>query len=75
VRGEAYPAAHLGAEAAIEFQKILDNRGIVFGDPVAALARLQLGRAYAMAGDPAKAKSAYQDSLRCGKTPTPTSPF
>jgi hypothetical protein len=29
VRGEAYPAAYLGAEAAIEFQKILDNRGIV----------------------------------------------
>jgi hypothetical protein len=33
VRGEAYPAAHLGAEAAIEFQKILDNRGIVFVIP------------------------------------------
>jgi hypothetical protein len=75
VRGEAYPAAHLGAEAAIEFQKILDNRGIVFGDPVAALARLQLRRAYATAGGTAKAKSAYQDFLTLSKTPTPTSPF
>jgi len=29
--------------------------------PIAALAHLQLGRAYAMQGDAAKAKAAYQD--------------
>jgi hypothetical protein len=29
VRGEAYPAARRGAEAAAEFQKILDHPGIV----------------------------------------------
>jgi hypothetical protein len=63
VRGEAYLAAHHGAEAAAEFQKILDHRGIVFSDPVGALAHLQSGRAFALSGDKAKAKTAYQDFL------------
>jgi hypothetical protein len=48
MHGEAYPAAHQGAEAAVEFQKILDHRGIVVSDPIGALARLQLGRAFAV---------------------------
>jgi tetratricopeptide (TPR) repeat protein len=42
VRGEAYLALHQGAQAAVEFQKIVDHRGIVISDPVGALARLQL---------------------------------
>ena len=61
VRGEAHLAAHQGAAAAIEFQKILDYRGIVVSDPIGALAHLQLGRAYALSGDKTKAKNAYQD--------------
>jgi eukaryotic-like serine/threonine-protein kinase len=60
VRGEAFLAAHQGSKAAAEFQKILDHRGIVLNAPIGALAHLQLGRAYAMQGDTAKAKSAYQ---------------
>jgi tetratricopeptide (TPR) repeat protein len=67
VRGEAYAAAHQGREAAVEFQKILDYRGIVVNDPVAALAHLQLGRACALAGDKTKAKSAYEDLLALWK--------
>jgi eukaryotic-like serine/threonine-protein kinase len=67
VRGEAYLALHQGAEAATEFQKILDHRGIVASDPIGALAHLQLGRAYAMQGDTAKAKAAYQDFLTLWK--------
>jgi tetratricopeptide (TPR) repeat protein len=63
VRGEAWLAAHRGAEAATEFQKILDHRGLVFSDPVGAMARLQLGRALDMSGDRTKAKAAYQDFL------------
>jgi tetratricopeptide (TPR) repeat protein len=63
VRGEAYLAAHRSAEAAAEFQKILDHRGIVVSDPIGALAHLQLGRALAMSGDKAKAKTAYKDFL------------
>ena len=61
VCGEAYLAARQGAEAAAEFQKILDHRGIVGSDPIGALAHLQIGRAFSMAGDKAKAKTAYQD--------------
>jgi eukaryotic-like serine/threonine-protein kinase len=61
VRGEAYLAAHQGTEAATEFQKLLDHHGILFADPVVAMARLQLGRAFVLAGDKTKAKSAYQN--------------
>jgi tetratricopeptide (TPR) repeat protein len=67
VRGEAYLAAHQGVPAAAEFQKILDHRGIVVSDPIGALARLQLGRAYALSGDKTKAKTAYQDFLTLWK--------
>jgi DNA-binding winged helix-turn-helix (wHTH) protein len=63
LRGQAHLAQRQGAEAAIEFQKILDHRGVVGSDPIGALARLQLGRAYALTGDKIKAKAAYQDFL------------
>lgn len=61
VRGEAYLALHRGAEAAAEFRRILANPGVVESDPIAALARLQLARAYAMHGDTVRAKDAYRD--------------
>jgi serine/threonine protein kinase/Tfp pilus assembly protein PilF len=61
VRGEALVAAHRYKEAAAEFQKLLDHRGLVGMDPLGALARLQLGRALVLAGDTVKAKAAYQD--------------
>jgi serine/threonine protein kinase len=67
VRGEALIAAHRYAEAAAEFQKILDHRGIVGADPIGPLAHLQLGRAFAFSGDRAKAKAAYQDFLALWK--------
>jgi hypothetical protein len=67
VRGEAYLALHQGTQAATEFQKIVDHRGIVLSDPIGALARLQVGRAYAMAGDQAKARAAYDDFLNLWK--------
>jgi len=71
VRGEAYLAARQGREAAAEFQKILDHRGVVLNEPIGALAHLQLGRAYAMAGDSAKARAAYQDFLTLWKDADP----
>ena len=74
VRGLAYLAAHRGAEAASEFQKILAHRGIVVSDPISALARLQLGRAFASAGDAVKAKTAYQDFLTLWKDADPGIP-
>jgi DNA-binding winged helix-turn-helix (wHTH) protein/Tfp pilus assembly protein PilF len=75
VRGEAYLAAHQGAEAAAEFQKILDHRGIVASDPIGALAHWRLGRAYAIQGDTAKARAAYQDFLTLWKDADPDIPI
>ncbi|MGB0036792.1 MAG: protein kinase [Candidatus Acidiferrales bacterium] len=75
VRGEAYLAAHQGREAAAEFQKILDHRGIVTNEPIGALAHLQIGRAYAMQGDTAKARAAYQDFLTLWKDADPDIPI
>ena len=63
VRGEAYLAAHQGKEAAAEFQNILDHPGVVTNEPIGAPTHLQIGRAYTMQGDTAKAKAAYQDFL------------
>jgi tetratricopeptide (TPR) repeat protein len=74
-RGQAYLAAGQGAEAAREFQKILDHPGIMVGDPIGVLAHLQLGRAYAMSGDTAKAKDAYQDFLTLWKDADPDIPI
>ena len=75
VRGEAYLAAHRGSEAAAEFQKILDHPGIVVNEPIGTLAHLQIGRAYAMQGDTAKAKAAYQDFLTLWKDADPDIPI
>jgi tetratricopeptide (TPR) repeat protein len=61
VRGLAYLAARQPAEAAAEFQRILDHRSIVLVDPMDAMARLQLARALALSGDTVKAKSVYDD--------------
>jgi serine/threonine protein kinase len=73
-RGQAYVAARQGAEAAREFQKILDHPGIMVGDPIAVLAHLQLGRAYALQGDTTRAKVAYQDFLTLWKDADPDIP-
>ncbi|MFZ3330996.1 MAG: serine/threonine-protein kinase [Candidatus Acidiferrales bacterium] len=75
VRGEAYLAARQGSEAAAEFQKIVDHRGIVVSEPIGALAHLQIGRAYVMQGDTAKAKPAYQDFLTLWKDADPDIPI
>jgi hypothetical protein len=75
VRGQAFLAAHQGAEAAAEFQKILDHRGMVVSDPIGALARVQLGRAFALSGDKTKAKTAYQDFLTLWKDADPDIPI
>ena len=75
VRGQAYLLAHNGTAAAAEFQKLLDHRGIAQNFVTGALAHLQLGRAYAMAGDAAKAHTAYRDFLTLWKDADPDIPI
>jgi DNA-binding winged helix-turn-helix (wHTH) protein/tetratricopeptide (TPR) repeat protein len=67
LRGEAYLATKQGAAAATEFQKILDHSGVVRSEPLGALARLELGRAFVLTGDTVKAKTAYQEFLTLWK--------
>jgi eukaryotic-like serine/threonine-protein kinase len=67
VHGEAYLAAHQPSEAAAEFQKIIDHRGLVVNEPIGALAHLEIGRAYAMSGDSTRAKAPYKDFLTLWK--------
>ncbi len=63
VRGEALLALGKPTDAAAEFQKILARPGLVWSDPVAALAKLQLARALRDGKENAKAKAAYQEVL------------
>jgi len=67
IRGQAYLASKQGTEAAAEFQKILDHRGVVLNGLIGSLAHLGLARSYALAGDQAKAQSAYHDFLTLWK--------
>jgi eukaryotic-like serine/threonine-protein kinase len=75
IRGMAYLAAHNGPGAVAEFQKILDHRTIVAAEPIAVLARLQIARAYTLAGDSLKAKTAYHDFLTLWNNADPDLPL
>ena len=75
VRGQAYLLAHNGNDATTEFQKVLDHRGIVVNFVTGSLAHLQIGRAYALGGDTAKAEAAYQDFLTLWKDADPDIPI
>jgi cytochrome c-type biogenesis protein CcmH/NrfG len=75
MHGLACLMARDGTQAAVEFQKIIDLRGVVLNEPIGALAHLGLGRAYAMTGDSAKAKAAYQDFFALWKDADPDVPI
>jgi tetratricopeptide (TPR) repeat protein len=75
IRGQTYLAAHNGTAAAAEFQKFLDHRGDVINFPLGALAHLGLARSYALSGDTAKAKTAYNDFLTLWKDADPDVPI
>jgi eukaryotic-like serine/threonine-protein kinase len=61
LRGAAYILLRRGPEAAAEYQKMVDHAGFMLACPLGALARLGLARSYAVAGDSAKARIAYQN--------------
>jgi serine/threonine protein kinase/tetratricopeptide (TPR) repeat protein len=75
VRGQAYLKLRQGKEAAAEFQKILDHRTIVQNFITGALAHLGLARAYALQGDTAKARAAYNDFFALWKDADPDIPI
>lgn len=63
IRGQIYLRGKSGKEAAVEFQKIIDHRGVEPLSPLNPLAHLGLARASVMTGDTAKARKEYQDFL------------
>jgi serine/threonine protein kinase/tetratricopeptide (TPR) repeat protein len=75
VRAQAFLQARQGAQAAAEFQKVIDHRGIVQNLPLGALAHLGLGRAYVLEGDTARARAAYQDFFALWKDADPDIPI
>jgi tetratricopeptide (TPR) repeat protein len=75
LRGEAYLAQHQGSAAAAEFQKLIDHPGVVQNEPMASLAHLGLARAYALAGDNGKSRTAYQDFFALWKGADPDIPL
>jgi serine/threonine protein kinase/tetratricopeptide (TPR) repeat protein len=75
LRGEAFLALRKPDEAAAEFQKLLNHRGTVLNSPLGALAHLGLARASAMAGDTARARTAYQDFFALWKDADPDIPI
>ena len=75
IRGLAYLGQKNGPAAAVEFQKFLDHSGVVQNFLLGSLAHLQLGRAYTIAGETAKAKTAYKDFLTLWKDADPDIPI
>ncbi len=75
LRGSAYLRAGKGREAEQEFQKVLNLRYLAPTNPVLSLARLGLARAYALEGDAAESRKAYQDFFALLKDADPDVPL
>jgi len=75
LRAQSYLALRRAVDAAVEFQRILDHRGIAVNCPVGVLARLGLARAYAVQGNTEKSRSGYQDFLVLWKDADPDIPI
>ena len=74
VRAHAYAANGQHQQAVAEFQKILDHRGLMMGDPAGARALLEKARSLARAGDQVGARAAYQVFLLLWKDADPDVP-
>jgi Tfp pilus assembly protein PilF len=75
VRGLAYLKSGQGTEATEEFQKILARHNMTPADPLMSLSHLGLARAYALSGNSAKSRAAYQDFFALWKDANPDIPL
>jgi tetratricopeptide (TPR) repeat protein len=83
LRGLAYLRLHKGAEAAAEFEKIVDHKGESWGATWVhpnwglfySLSCLGMARGSALAGDTEKAKKAFQDLFELWKDADPDVPI
>jgi tetratricopeptide (TPR) repeat protein len=74
LRGQALMLSHQGAAAVVEFEKVLAHRALATF-ALGSLANLELGRAYAMAGDTTKATRAYTNFFSLWKDADPDTPI
>ncbi len=75
VRGNAYLRLVKGHEAEQAFQSILNLRTLYPTNPILSLARLGLARAYALEGNAAESRTAYQDFFALVKDADPDVPI
>ena len=75
IRGYAYLSLGQSKEAAAEFQKILDHRGVVINSSTGALVHVGLARALEASGDRSAARVAYQDFFALWKDADPDIPI
>jgi serine/threonine protein kinase/tetratricopeptide (TPR) repeat protein len=75
LRGLAYLRLNKGAEAAVEFQKLIDHRGVVGTSITGPLAHLELARAHVMTNDISGARTEYQNFLAIWKDADPDIPI
>ena len=73
-RGLAYLQEKQGPQAVQEFQRVIDNRSVMV-DPLASFAKLGMARGYALQGDKANSRMAYQDFLALWKDADPNIPL
>ena len=73
-RGGAYLRAGRSEEARQEFQRVLSLKNLYPASPCTPLAQLGLARTYALTGDTAKARTAYQNFLALWKDADPDIP-
>jgi eukaryotic-like serine/threonine-protein kinase len=75
LRTLAYLQTQQGPQAVAEFQKYLDHKTAFGPSPYVSLVQLGLARGYAMSGDSAKARIAYQDFFTKWKDADPDIPI
>jgi len=75
LRGSVYLKAVDGANALLEYRKILDHRGVDVLSPYYPLSHLGVARAYTLQKDSPHARTAYQDFFAAWKDADPDIPI